>query len=302
MTNEISFLLCMREALISSIKNSDIKNKKKAVNYIRNEATDYQVMHYVMRGEFPETSRNMLDESVVFEEYKNFISGYLTELGDYDLASSIITEIGPISPYGLDTAKPILESAVFNQFKSGLTRDADAKKLASLAEVNPAKSELARAYQSTGGAAQTAAAGAKAQQAASAVNMPDPTGVNPAQTGMLARGKAMIQQGAAAAKGALAKGATAAQGAWKAAGPAGQVVAGVAAAAAIAYGAYKIYQKFFSQAAKACSNAPDKKTCMANYKQKAQAAQVSALSRGMSKCKDAKCKAALQAKIAKLKK
>jgi len=95
---------------------------------------------------------------------------------------------------------------------------------------------------------------------------------------------------------------------WMSTAQQGELAAQGAGHAAIAIGvaavAVKAYKRFFSQAAKACAGrSGDAKTsCMNKFKQKAQAAKVSSLQSGLSKCaKDknpAKCKASLQKKIA----
>jgi hypothetical protein len=84
----------------------------------------------------------------------------------------------------------------------------------------------------------------------------------------------------------------------------GMIGAAVAAAAALTAGVVA-YRKIFSKAAKACAGAPDKGTCMAQYKMKAKQAQIAAINAGKAKCakaKDpAKCKAKIDAKIAGIK-
>lgn len=75
----------------------------------------------------------------------------------------------------------------------------------------------------------------------------------------------------------------------------------IAAAAALA--SYKVYKRFFSQAAKACKgkSGSEKTACMNAYKVKGLNASKSELRRGLSKCaktKDpGKCKAAIQKKV-----
>ena len=77
----------------------------------------------------------------------------------------------------------------------------------------------------------------------------------------------------------------------------GAAIGAAAAVAAIA-ASVVIYKKFFSQAAKACKgkSGSDKKNCMNSFKAKGLQAAKSKVMAGMSKCKDEKCKAKLQAK------
>jgi len=89
--------------------------------------------------------------------------------------------------------------------------------------------------------------------------------------------------------------------------PAGKAVGGAAAAAMAIYAGAKIYKRFFSQAAKACSgkSGAEKTACMGKYKKQAIMKQASAIQSAASKCaksKDpAKCKAAVAAKVNALK-
>jgi len=85
---------------------------------------------------------------------------------------------------------------------------------------------------------------------------------------------------------------------------------GLAAAAAVALvvaGAYAIYKRYFSKAAKACKgkSGSERSVCIKKFKIDAIKAQISALNSGMGKCaktkNPSKCKAAIQNKVAKLK-
>jgi hypothetical protein len=76
----------------------------------------------------------------------------------------------------------------------------------------------------------------------------------------------------------------------------------IAAATAASYAAYK---RFFSKAAKACKDAPDRKACLQKYKKQAAMAKAQALQAGMAKCASTKdpekCKASIAKKVAKAK-
>ena len=76
--------------------------------------------------------------------------------------------------------------------------------------------------------------------------------------------------------------------------------------AGILYGGYKIYQRFLSKAARACSNksGEEKTACIAQYRNNAIKAQIMELKKGLSVCaktnNPAKCKATIEDKIKKL--
>ena len=67
------------------------------------------------------------------------------------------------------------------------------------------------------------------------------------------------------------------------------------------YGAYKIFQRYMTQAGRACRKAVDRRACRKQFKINAIKAQIAALKSGMSKCskdkKPEKCKAKIQKKI-----
>ncbi len=64
--------------------------------------------------------------------------------------------------------------------------------------------------------------------------------------------------------------------------------AGAAAVSLAIAGSIKVYNRFFSQAAKACANKPDKTECMKDYKIQALQKAKSEVSRGKSKCAQTK--------------
>jgi len=76
--------------------------------------------------------------------------------------------------------------------------------------------------------------------------------------------------------------------------------------AGLLYGAYKTYKRFFSKAARACSNQSGaaKTACMEKFKKTAIKAQISDLRKSLTACKHStnpqKCSAPIQAKIQKL--
>ncbi len=129
--------------------------------------------------------------------------------------------------------------------------------------------------------------------------------------------KALMKKGAArgavkgkgliTGKGAAAAVKTAAPGALKAAALKGAAVAAPVAAVALAgVAAHKVYQRFFSQAAKACGgqSGQAKTMCMKKAKRAAIGREIGALRSGSAKCgqsnNPAKCKAAIAKKVAGL--
>lgn len=83
-------------------------------------------------------------------------------------------------------------------------------------------------------------------------------------------------------------------------------VAGAIAAAAVIYAGSKIYQRFLSQAAKACSNKSfgEKTQCMKDFRKNGYSTQLSKLKQGIGGCNKSKdpelCKTVVQQKIVKV--
>jgi len=87
---------------------------------------------------------------------------------------------------------------------------------------------------------------------------------------------------------------------------AGKYMGATVALAAILYGGYKTFKRFFSKAARACANksGAEKTACMQKFRKNAIKAQINDLNRAKSACKSTKnpqkCQASIQAKIEKL--
>ena len=86
----------------------------------------------------------------------------------------------------------------------------------------------------------------------------------------------------------------------------GKTIGATVIAAGLLYGAYKTYKRFFSKAARACSqySGAEKTACMEKYKVTATKAQIADLRKAIGACKNSsnpqKCRSTIQAKIAKL--
>jgi len=234
----------------------------------------------------------------------------------------MIFEMGPIFDYGLSSQKPVLEHLVQTGYISEISADelkAKAKETADKAKAKAAelKAKMAKKASELKSSASSAGQRAKADVAKTGQNIKAAgQGVKSAVQGGIekAKGKTYIQNrtrkqkvmGAlqnvkdVAASGAKAAGQGLKQIASTTTGKAGLGAAALAGAAAIAYGAKKIYDKFMSKAAKSCKGAADKSACMKQYKAQAQKAKIAKLQQGMSACKgDEKCKANIAKKIAK---
>jgi hypothetical protein len=123
-----------------------------------------------------------------------------------------------------------------------------------------------------------------------------------ALTGLMNKIKASYPDAVSAARAAVEKSKEFAQ------TPGGQAIGAAALLALIAYGAYKLYKSKLSAAAKACAGkkGAEKAACMAQAKKAAIGSQIANMKKAEAMCartkNPAKCKAGVNAKIAKLQK
>lgn len=106
------FLKVARESVCESIKGSEVKNKADLVNYIQNEASDYEIMHLLTVGEMPEEKFNVQRENEVWAIFKEAVilnAASLSEDMRKEDIMNIVYEMGPVSEFGYSSAAPILE-------------------------------------------------------------------------------------------------------------------------------------------------------------------------------------------------
>jgi hypothetical protein len=129
---ESLFLLKVaRGYVVESIVNSDVEDQQELVNYIQNEASDFEVMHLVTLGEMPEEKFDDIAEGQVWDMFKEAVILNASELNEdmyMDDIMTIVYEMGPVSEMGYSSATPILEFAkangtLDNEFLFNLTED-----------------------------------------------------------------------------------------------------------------------------------------------------------------------------------
>jgi hypothetical protein len=258
------------------------------VNFIHNEASDYEIMSLLMTGKLPDEKYSMVGEMQLFSLLKEQMmrqSGLLTELVGEEIFNNVIQEVDSVFPL-LSTAKPIVE------FMSMQDQEIALSYTLNEAMVGGNVGTTAGTALQTGVQHAKAAGGAVKGALATA-------GKFWAQK--YAALKAAIM-GGPGGPGAIAKIST------FAASPAGMALGGAAAAALVGYAAAKIYKRFFSQAAKACGglSGSAKTTCMNKYKKQALMKQAATVQQGASVCAKVKknpekCKAGVAKKVAAIK-
>jgi len=110
------FLKLARTDVVESVEISDIEEKTELINYIQNEASDYEIMHLLTLGEMPENKFDNDNEQMVWEIFKRVL---VQEFHTFDeeiqeSINDIIFEMGPVSGMGYSSAAPILELAKEN--------------------------------------------------------------------------------------------------------------------------------------------------------------------------------------------
>ena len=352
--DSILFLTSCRLAIKESVLVSEdinAEDKYGLVDFVMNEASDYQIMNIIVNDEFVEEKYNADLEVDLFDQYKAMVVDNISEfsavLESEDL-KSVLYEIGPISQEGLSSAAPILDflhetgvlaerrkkTGVVKGIKSGMRGAKSLKKGGAYASTYGDDAATYKAGQAVGrqmkkgkeaagkagaavakkaGSAKDAAmkgAGAVADTAKSAKDAAAArikAAKDQAKIGFKKQQMGYKKVGAAQQAGAMAAKAKQAM-STKSGDLSKAKVAGAAALGAAAiYGGVQAYKRFMSQAARACSgkSGGEKDACMKQYRSKGIQSQIAATQRGMGACAKAKnpekCKAAIQARVAKLK-
>ena len=332
LSDSLLFLGCARTALRNIVENSEMEKEDMNYlsNFIMNEATDYQVMSMLITDEVPTEKHNAAHEAFLFGELKEMILfdyASLSEGIDGESLNSVLWEVGPISEHGLTSAVPILEHLVQSgALASILAEKAISKKQADAfgAQVTQQKNvakqanKTATALASAGkGAGKNVGSSPNAVQAGMRKHGLDPEGLKKRWAGAKKAVKSIPGQVKGDIDQARANFKTGSkfQGKGRSAYDAGKQLAksktgkgaGAAAVASLAlYAGVKAYKRFISAAGRACAgkSGAANDACVKAYKSKGVKAQISATAAGASKCSSsknpAKCKQAVQAKLASL--
>lgn len=327
-SDSVLYMLAARTALSNIIESSSVSDKDVLVDFIHNEASDYEIMGLLLNGKLPEEKYNVREEMNLFSNLKIEMmlnKDVYTEAVGENIFYSILNNVDSLTTLeGVSASKIAANYCLYEMLfekasKTWLSKGVEWVKK----KAGETKSGMEKAHQSAKAAqakqaaakAGSKAGGIKGKIAAKAADMKAARNTMDVTKDLYKKKQAAAANMKAAKKmavkdpGALARAAKQTAGGGHAAtGASLQQVAGAAAIAAAAiYAGYKIYKRFFSQAAKACSgkSGAEKTVCMNNYKKQAIQKQISATQSAAAKCsksKDpAKCKSAIAKKIASLK-
>jgi len=378
----ITFLTCLREMLSLSLDNMegiDENEKKSLKDFLVNESTDYEIMHFVNKGYFPNKKYNNIEEQELMESIKDELTSEyftLSESISEDVVDDLIESLVPLSEYGLSSSPRILEylkdsgnlrlmlsedwkekisiakkkianvkNKAVGHSNADFGDDLSAKDKASVLAyrgkegakalvdkgkltANELKKEVGKNYKKyvkpelkkAGEMAHNVSSNIKSgvkdftnkvknkAVGHSNANFGDDLSVKDKASVLAYRGKEGAKEIVGDVKNKInqiKQSASASEIANKIksnAVPIGGAVLG----AALLFGAYKTYKRFFSKAARACSgkSGPEREVCITNFKKNATKAQINDLKRSLAGCKSSKnpqrCQASIQAKIQKL--
>lgn len=110
--NSLLFLNMARREICESIDSSSVDQKEQLKLLVMNEASDYEVLHIMTVGEFPNEKFNPVIEDFLWEFIrKGFAKNFntLSETIEPQYLDELIFEIGPIYPYGMSSSDPLIE-------------------------------------------------------------------------------------------------------------------------------------------------------------------------------------------------
>lgn len=292
--NSLKFFSICRENLVSIIKEIETlteSEKKDVITFLENYATDYEILSLTINNKLPKERSNIIKEQKLIQKYKNNIMenyDVLNKVIKEDYLNEFILEFDSVMPYGLSSAKPIMEfnklSGIMNEniiverekmfWNNILTEQSNVDVARRAAKV------VKGVYDKSGpvDAARVATGGARLMAALHKIGV--------------SSGAANV--GAKVGAGSIASGAGAV------------VLGGAAIAALLAWAAKKTFNRFFSAAAKQCNqySGSQKTACMIKAKRDAFAKQIQDLKAGAVGCAKTKnpdaCNASITKKIAKL--
>ena len=290
--NSALFLLAARSTLAEMIQASKSKSKADLVEYIYNDASDFEVMGLMMTGKLPPVKYSSLGEKLLFSNLKEQVLknfGPLSQVIGESSLNSFLTEVDSVFPR-MSTQKPVLE--FFAAVREEMTPAEKVRKQdMTLSQAHEKEGEVSDQFKGREMGGKPESAYASTPAGSYGHNAP----------GIFSHLKSMADD-------AISKGRDVAATIVKYASAHPQAGAGVAAAALaslIAYAGYQVYKRHFSKAAKACAGkeGPAKTQCIAGFKKQATSAQAQTLMKASAACAKSKdpqkCKAAVRAKVEK---
>jgi len=113
LSDSLLFMLSCREALAGIVEQSSMPlgQKGRTHDFLFNEASDYQIMSLILKGELPKNKYNAIAEQDLHLELKKlvlFSTPFIGEQFGEEVLESVLFEIGPLYP-NYSSAVPIVE-------------------------------------------------------------------------------------------------------------------------------------------------------------------------------------------------
>lgn len=108
--DSVLFLLAARTALSNIVESSKNKNAD-VINFIHNEASDYQIMNLLLHGTLPKEKYDVVGEAMLFSDLKESMLqnyNYVTEMVGEDIFFNVLHEVDSLY-METSTSAPILE-------------------------------------------------------------------------------------------------------------------------------------------------------------------------------------------------
>lgn len=117
LSNSLLFLAAAREAVALALNESECcveSEIEKLQEYILKEASDYEIMHLLVKEDVPERKDfDIFDEIVLFEQFKNNIAANkkkLTKVFTEQFINHVVENIEPVTNKGYSSAFSVLEN------------------------------------------------------------------------------------------------------------------------------------------------------------------------------------------------
>lgn len=321
--DSLLFMLSCREALAGIVESSSIPTSERGrtKDFLFNEATDYQIMSLILKGELPKEKYNIYEETILHMELKEqvlMLSEFLDSQFGEGISLNIITEIGPLYP-NYSSSKPIVEfllsskgkvisegpaaevggaaekvNRLWTAFKNtavgkdlapgSAMRDSEVKKYF-MGVLSKAKGNVDAAIQAVKDDANKGFLKSKFEKVNKMMSPSEKRLAPAAPEGWWAKLQSQVRVKSSGAKNAMDSAIQQAQ-QFSKDNPNAKVVAGAALAALAIYGGYKTYKRFLSKSAKACSGnkGVERKVCIKKYQSQAIQAQISDLKAAAARC------------------
>lgn len=293
--NSLLFLSEARKSICELFDDFQVDDLELAKNFIMNEATDNQIISILTTGQFSLKESTIEEEEKQWDTFKRWLnesSSIISEVFDgyndiiEEVLDEVVFEMGPVSNLSLSSASPILEFHTESGYLYKVIQEEDKKKKDSLST---------RMYQKTGQAVEKAGQGAQAtgkaisniatglasggvetaKQTASSVKQKTKEKLQSTEGGRKALEKYRDIKKSAGEKIEDVKATTKGTATKDQQASAFKTVASTAAIGAVgAYAAKKLFDRYFSKAAKKCKGLSfgERSACIKQAKAEAKAA------------------------------